>query len=59
MKTLKKSSDIVIKEEDKDGAIAVWDREDYCNEAYRQLNDKEVYEPVEAAVSEVLGVFRS
>ena len=26
----------------------------YCNEANRQLDDKEVYEPVEADVSEVL-----
>ena len=55
LKILKNSSDIIIKEADKGGAIVVWGREDYCNEAYRQLNDKEVYEPVEAAVSEVLG----
>ena len=55
LKILKNSSDIIIKEADKGGAIVVWGRKDYCNEAYRQLNDKEVYEPVEAAVSEVLG----
>ena len=54
LKTLKNPSDIVIKETDKGGAIVVWGREDYCNEAYRQLSDKEVCEPVEAAVSEVL-----
>ena len=54
LKTLKNSSDIVIKEADKGGAIVIWGREDYCNEANRQLADKEVYEPVEADVSKVL-----
>ena len=35
---------IIIKGADKGSVIVVWDREDYLKEAYRQLDDKEVYE---------------
>ena len=37
---------IIIKSADKGSVVVVWDREDYLKEAYRQLNDKEVYEQV-------------
>ena len=31
---------------DKVSVVVVWDREDYLKEAYRQLDDEEVYEQV-------------
>ena len=37
-------SHIIIKGADKGSVVVVWDREDYLKEAYRQLDDKEVYE---------------
>ena len=42
--SLKDDRSIIIKGADKGSAVVVWDREDYLNEAYRQLDDKEVYE---------------
>ena len=44
LKRLKVYRDIVIKEADKGGAVVVWGRSDYCEEAYRQLRDNQVYE---------------
>ena len=44
LKRLKGYRDIVIKEADKGGAVVVWGRNDYCEEAYRQLRDNQVYE---------------
>ena len=41
---LKDDPSIIIKGADKGSVVAVWDREDYLKEAYRQLDDKEVYE---------------
>ena len=38
------SISIIIKGADKGSVVVVWDREDYLKEAYRQLDDKEVYE---------------
>ena len=47
LRKLKSYRDIVIKEVDKGGAVVVWSRNDYCEEAYRQLHDDQVYELVE------------
>ena len=44
MYSLKDDPSIIIKGADKGSAVVVWDREDYLKEAYRQLDDKEVYE---------------
>ena len=44
--SLKDDRSIIIKGADKDSVVVVWDREDYLKEAYRQLDDKEVYEQV-------------
>ena len=38
---------IIIKGTDKGSEVVVWNREDYLKEAYRQLDDKEVYEQVQ------------
>ena len=37
---------IIIKGADKVSVAVVWERGDYLKEAYRQLNDKEVFEQV-------------
>ena len=42
--SLKDGPSIIIKGTDKGSVVVVWDREDYLKEAYRQLDDKEVYE---------------
>ena len=42
--SLKNDPSIIIKGADKGFVVLVWDREDYLKEAYRQLDDKEVYE---------------
>ena len=44
MYELKSDRSIVIKEADKGSAVVVWDRNDYCREAYRQLENGVVYE---------------
>ena len=44
--SLKDDRSIIIKGADKGSAVVVWDREDYLKEAYRQLDDKEVYEQI-------------
>ena len=46
MYNLQDDRSIIIKGADKGSVIVVWDREDYLKEAYRQLDDKEVYEQV-------------
>ena len=43
---MKDDCSIIIKGADKGSVVVVWDREDYLKEAYRQLDDKEVYEQV-------------
>ena len=48
LKNVKKYHDIVIKEADKGGAVVVWERKDYCKEAYNHLNDQQVYEVTES-----------
>ena len=37
---------IIIKSAEKGSVVVVWDREDYLKEAYKQLEDREVYEEV-------------
>ena len=44
--SLKDYPSIIIKGADKGSVVVVWDREDYLKEAYRQLDDKELYEQV-------------
>ena len=44
--TLKDDPSIIIKGADGESAVFVWGREDCLKEAYRQLEDKEVYEQV-------------
>jgi len=46
MKSLKEDTSIVIKEADKGSAVVVWDREDYLQEAAKQLGDNETYDEV-------------
>ena len=44
--SLRDDSSIIIKGADKGSVVVVWDREDYLKEAYKQLEDREVYEEV-------------
>ena len=46
MYSLKDDPSIIIKGADKGSVVLVWDREDYLDEASRQLDYKEVYEQV-------------
>ena len=46
MYSLKDDPGIIIKYADKGSVVVVWDQEDYLKEAYRQLDDREVYEHV-------------
>ena len=43
--SLKYVGSIIIKNTD-EGSVVVWDREDYLKEAYKQHDDREVYEEV-------------
>ena len=38
---------IIIKDANKGSAVVVWDREHYLKEAYKQLENKDVYEEVQ------------
>ena len=44
--SLRDDSTIIIKGADKGLVVVVWEREDYLKEAYKQLEDREVYEEV-------------
>ena len=44
--SLKDNPSILIKGADKGYVVVVWDRENYLKEAYKQLDDREVYEKV-------------
>ena len=44
--TLKDDPSIIIKGADGESVVIVWGREDCLKEAYRQFEDKEVYEQV-------------
>jgi len=50
IKSLKDDHSIIIKEADKGSAIVVWDRNDYLQEAEKQLEDREVYEEISGDV---------
>ena len=41
-----KNKRIVIEGADKGSAVVVWDRDDYINEAEKQLEDKDIHEDV-------------
>ena len=43
---MKNDKNIVIKGADKGSAVVVWDKEDYIEEAEKQLGDSDVYEEV-------------
>ena len=47
MYNLRDDPTIIIKGADKGSTVVVWDREDYLKEAYKQLEDKDVYEEVQ------------
>ena len=44
--SLKDDPSIIIKGADIGSVVVVWDREDYLKEAYKQLDDRKVYEEV-------------
>ena len=44
--SLKDDCSLIMKRAEKNSVLVVSDREDYLKEAYRELNDKEVYEQV-------------
>ena len=44
--SLKDDPSIIIKYVNKGSVVVVWDREDYLKEAYKQLDDREVYEEI-------------
>ena len=44
--SLRDDSTIIVKCADKSLVVVVWDREDYLKKAYKQLEDREVYEEV-------------
>ena len=44
--SLRDDSTIIIKGADKGSVVVFWDREDYLKEAYKQLEDREVYEEI-------------
>ena len=43
---MRDDSSIIIKGANKSLVVVVWDREDYLKEAYKQLEDREVYKEV-------------
>ena len=44
--SLRDNSTIFIEGAGKGSVVIVWDREDYVKEAYKQLEDREVYQEV-------------
>lgn len=46
LETLSTDEDIVIKKVDKGGAIVVWGKDMYVKEVYRQLYNRESYQPL-------------
>ena len=46
MHSLQNDRSVVIKPADKGSAVVVWDRNDYLNEAERQLSDEKTYEEI-------------
>ena len=59
LKSLKDDTSIVIKEADKGSAAVVWDREDYIQEASKQLGDDSTHESVFGnCVSPLIGTIK-
>jgi len=50
LKQLKNNDSIVIKKADKGSAIVIQNKTDYCQEAERQLNNKQHYKPISAPI---------
>ena len=46
LQNLRKYDDIIIKQVDKGSAVVIMDKEAYLQEAMRQLNDSEIYQPL-------------
>ena len=46
LQNLRKYDDIIIKQADKGSAVVIMDKEAYLQEAMRQLNDSEIYQPL-------------
>lgn len=46
LENLRSYDDIIIKQADKGSSVVVMDKEAYLKEAMRQLDDKEVYQPL-------------
>ena len=44
--SLKDDPNIIIKDANRNSVVVDWDREDYLKEAYKELDDKEMYEQV-------------
>ena len=43
---MKDDPNIIIKDANRNSVVVDWDREDYLKEAYKELDDKEMYEQV-------------
>ena len=54
---LKDNTTIIIKDADNGSAVVAWDTEDYLKEAYKQLEDKDVYEKVPNDSSILINTF--
>ena len=46
LQNLRKYDDVIIKQADKGSAVVIMDKEAYLQEAMRQLNDSEIYQPL-------------
>ena len=55
---LKNVKTIVIKGADKGSAVVVWDRDDYIQEAGKQLGDKKIYEEVSTDPQPLINTIR-
>ena len=54
---LRDDTTIIIKDADKGSTVVAWDTEDYLKEAYKQLEDKDVYEKVPKDSSILINTF--
>ena len=56
--SLKDDPSIIIKGVDKGSFIVAWDKKDYLKEAYKQLDDKEVYEQVPDDLTSIANILK-
>ena len=56
--SLKDDPSIIIKGVDKGFFIVAWDKKDYLKEAYKQLDDKEVYEQVPDDLTSIANILK-